>query len=187
VIGQYIQQIRQANNLSQEALGNPQFSAAYVSRIENGLQEPSRRFLSHIAIRLPYRTEQFYQPGFDGHVIDILMHLARILHDMGNRNMAWDLAARAVDVAKRSGDPLIMCWAAGFQLTLTSDPELLVAMKRFWQMVQIVDWDRASTEATVRFVKVLAQLPSNRPGEGHSSISPMRPRARALMLNGRSK
>ena len=168
MIGQDIQQIRLVNKLSQEALGNPQFSAAYISRVENGLQEPSRRFLSHVATRLPYRDEQFYQPGCGGHLIDTLMRMALVLEEMEKRELALSLAEQGVEIAHQSGDPLVICWAMGFQLMLYPHVDPLTA-KRFWQMVQIVDWNRANAEAMVRFVKVLGKLSPHIQGEGISS------------------
>ena len=157
VIGQDIQQMRLVNKLSQEALGSPQFSGAYVSRVENGLQEPSQRFLSHVATRLPYRNEQFYQLGY-GHLMDSVMHLAQILHEMGKWEIAWSLASQSVDIAHQSGDPLIISWARGFQLMLHPDPDPR-DVKHFWEMVRIVDWNQANAEAAVRFVKLLGKLP----------------------------
>ncbi len=164
MIGAEIQQIRLANHLSQEELGNQQFSAAYISRVENGLQEPSRRFLDHVATKLRYHSQEFYAPGRDGHLLDSLLHLSQKMYDLANTAMTDALLEQALCLADKSGDPLVMAWVLGFRLSLGSHGNNEQESK-FWDIVDIVDWDRVTPEDTVRFVKMMKRFLAQTQGD----------------------
>jgi transcriptional regulator with XRE-family HTH domain len=57
-LGRLIHSLRTAKGLSQEALAEPDYTAAYVSHIEHGKRRPSQEALEHFAQRLGVSVEQ---------------------------------------------------------------------------------------------------------------------------------
>ncbi len=171
---QNIRLIRRVICPSQQEFGREEFSASYVSRVERGLQKPSRRFVWYLTDRLRYHTADFYQPGQDGHLIDTLLHMAHRVHESGHPKMAEDLVEQALPKAYQTLNPLIIARVMGFRFLFT-DRLNSEKSRQFWEMVQWVDWNRATPDDVIRFVKVLGLVARRFGSLEDTGIGPMQP------------
>ena len=133
-IGQRIQQLRLAQGLTQRALAEPKYTAAYVSSVESGKRSPSGEALRHFAQRLGIPdTELTAGPPDEGTDLDLALadalaagsgfaEVAAAGSGFAEVAAAGSGFAQVAAAAEKSGDSRRRAWALLF-----ADPEAHLA------------------------------------------------------------
>jgi transcriptional regulator with XRE-family HTH domain len=107
-IGMRIRALRQEAGWTQQELGAPEFSKAYISQIESGRITPSLATLSVIASKLGTSLEALIPQGDQGHReqdLERLWRAAERLQEHGEHATAVDLVEQAARLSAASQDP----------------------------------------------------------------------------------
>jgi tetratricopeptide (TPR) repeat protein len=105
MIGTRIRRLRIARGLTQRELAEPRYSNAYVSTIEAGRREPSRRALEHFAARLGVDVEELAtgrSPALQAR-LEVQLQEARIAVSAGRLEEAGEALRAVVRSSKRNG------------------------------------------------------------------------------------
>ncbi len=105
MIGKRLRRLRVAKGLTQRELAAPKYSSAYVSTIEAGRREPSRRALEHFAAGLGVSVEELVtgrSPDLEAR-LELRLHDGRIAVSSGRVEEADEALREVVRGAKRYG------------------------------------------------------------------------------------
>jgi transcriptional regulator with XRE-family HTH domain len=140
-IGQRIQQLRLAQGLSQRALAEPKYTAAYVSSVESGKRSPSGEALRHFALRLGIPDSELAAgPPSDAVSLELALVEA---HAAGTGFAAVATAAEKLSDSRRQA------WAL-----LAHDPEAHLA-----EAARMLDGEPASDRITLVLARARAAEP----------------------------
>ncbi len=109
MIGKRLRRLRIERGLTQRELAAPTYTDAYVSTIEAGRRQPSRRALEHFAARLNVSAEELATgrpPDLEAR-LELSVHEARIALSAGRSEQAETALGEAIREAKRYGLPRI--------------------------------------------------------------------------------
>ena len=100
-VGRRIRDLRRKRGISQEELGSPRYSHAYISHLERGTRRPSGEALGHIAARLDVSVEQL-ETGRDPHLdIQLQLDVDRAIAEIHSGHLD-EAAAKIEAVRKRA-------------------------------------------------------------------------------------
>lgn len=105
MIGKRLRRLRLARGLTQRELAAPNYTDAYVSTIEAGRRQPSRRALQHFADRLGVSVDELATgrpPDLEAR-LELRLHEARVALSDGRRNEAAAALEEATRGARRYG------------------------------------------------------------------------------------
>ncbi len=94
--GARLRTLRQQAGLSQAALGGNEYSASYISYLENGRRQPTEEVIIHLATTLGVPSEDLLDTDQQSYVV-------------GSSAISLQVADAALREAQRIGDPRVIC------------------------------------------------------------------------------
>lgn len=94
--GARLRTLRQQAGLSQTALGGGQYSASYISYLENGRRQPTEELIIHLATTLGVPSQELTETDRESYVV-------------GSAAISLQVADAALREAQRVGDPRLIC------------------------------------------------------------------------------
>lgn len=106
--GSTIRFYRQQRGMTLRQLAGDEFSPSYISRIEHGYVKVTSRVNRVLAAKLMADSDQFYEPGHDGHTIDVLLTIVLALSQRADTtDDALVVIQHAFLLATQSRRPLV--------------------------------------------------------------------------------
>ncbi len=143
--GKEIKRLRLENHFSQKELGNKSFSAAYISRVERGRQNPSKKFLDHVSTMRGYRPQKCLDLDRNDHLVDVLLHLASSLLELNQLEVASMVAKHALLQASQSGNLGITAGMLQISLVVHMEQTVDIPQKKRHIMVT-VDFSKSTLD-----------------------------------------
>ncbi|MFG1777484.1 helix-turn-helix domain-containing protein [Micromonospora sp. NPDC049048] len=109
-LGARVQRLRAARGLTQRALAEPRYSAAYVSAVESGRRVPSADAVAHFAERLGVTPSDLYTGRSPADAVRLRLRLAEA--DLaGSAEEAAAVCREVAEAAVELAEPVLEAWA----------------------------------------------------------------------------
>ncbi len=140
--GSTIRLYRQQHGMTLRQLAGDELSPSYISRIEHGYVKVTSRVNRILASKLMADAERFYEPGHDGHTIDVLLSIAQALSQQDEtKGNALIVMQHAFFLAAESQRPLVQARIMAVQGYLLTKLGIPVPGDLVRQFLTVPSWN----------------------------------------------